>query len=97
MKSRADYEKALAVVGSVIREWDPYCLLAHGAPLDEFDAEIAKVVMHIPRIRSPQDAASALSTVFSHAFEADLFLPEACAAQGEALYDSLSKAGLLHA
>jgi hypothetical protein len=35
MKTRADYEGAIKVVGSVIDAWDPYCLLEGGSPPDE--------------------------------------------------------------
>ena len=64
MHNRADYEKALVIVGSVVRAWDPYCLLEGGAPSDEFDAEIAQLVTHILRISTPANAAQAISTVF---------------------------------
>ena len=38
MHNRADYEKALVIVGSVERAWDPYCLLEGGAPTDAAQA-----------------------------------------------------------
>lgn len=38
---KATYMRALEVVGSVIHDWDPYGLIAGGAPADEFDSEIA--------------------------------------------------------
>jgi Domain of unknown function (DUF1871) len=93
MKTKADYKRALDVVGAVIREWDPYSLLASGCPADEFDAEIARVVTHIPRIKSRIDAALALSRVFSSAFEAERFPPQACAGAGDKLFAALSAHG----
>ena len=95
MKTRGDYDKALVVVGAFVRSWDPYCLLAEGAPTDEFDAEIAKLVTHVPRISDPSSAADAISSVFSASFEAELFTPMQCAAQGEELFLRLSAAGLV--
>jgi Domain of unknown function (DUF1871) len=95
MHNRADYEKALVIVGSVVRAWDPYCLLEGGAPSDEFDAEIAQLVTHIPRISTPADAAQAISTVFSAAFEPGLFTPAQCAELGQELFARLVEAGLV--
>ena len=95
MRTKQDYSKALAVVSDVIRQWDPYSLLSGGAPANEFEAEIAKVVTHIPRLRSAQDAAQALSAVFSEAFEAENFSPSACAKAGAALFEQLIKSGLI--
>jgi len=79
MKDKADYELAVQIVDTAIRGWDPYALLAGGAPTDEFDAEIARVVTQIPRVKSPEDAAIAISRVFSSSFDSDTFTFEACA------------------
>ena len=87
---KAAYKRALEVVGAVVREWDPYGLIAGGAPADEFDSEIAAVVRQIPRIRTEKEAALALSRVFSAAFEADHFLPEQCTEAGKKLFAELS-------
>jgi len=94
MQSREIYERAVAIVASVVREWDPYALLAAGAPPDEFEAEIAKVVTYVPHIRNAHDATQALSSVFSAAFEPHLFTPAACAQQGTVLFARLVAAGL---
>ncbi len=95
MQTRDDYDLALQVVGSVIRAWDPYCLLAEGAPDDEFDDQIAKIATYIPHIASPFDAAKAISVVFSAGFGADSFSPEDCADPGTKLFAKLSAAGLV--
>jgi len=95
MKDRRDYKDALHVVGDVVRAWDPYALLAEGAPEDEFDAEIAQLVTHVPRMHSAADAAQAISAVFSKAFEPQLFSPAACATPGADLFDRLVDAGLV--
>lgn len=95
MHNRADYEKALVIVCSVVRAWDPYCLLEGGAPSDEFDAEIAQLVTHIPRISTPTDAAQAISTVFSAAFDPGLFTPAQCTDLGQELFARLVEAGLV--
>jgi len=82
-------------VREVVHRWDPYGLLAGGCSPDEFDREIASVVAQIPRIHSRNDAAHALSRVFSSAFEPERFRPEDCAWAGAELYDALSAEGLL--
>jgi Domain of unknown function (DUF1871) len=89
--TKADYKLAL----QVIREWDPYSLLASGSPSDEFDSEIARVVVQIPRIKSERDATSALSRTFSSSFEAELFSPADCAAAGAMLLAALDGHGLI--
>jgi hypothetical protein len=86
---KAAYKRALEVVGSVIREWDPYALIAGGAPADEFDSEIAAVVTQIPRIKTEREGALVLSRVFSTAFEAERFTPEQCLEAGKKLFTAL--------
>ena len=95
MKTTAEYKLALQIVGTVIREWDPYSLLAIGCPDDEFDAEIASVVTQIPRIKSAQDASNVLSRVFSSAFEAEKFRPDDSRDPGTKLFEALSTHGLV--
>jgi len=95
MRIREDYKVALALVRSVVHEWDPCALLHEGAPDDEFDAEIAKVVAYIPHIASAADASRAISTVFSAAFEPELFTAAQCAKPGQALFARLVAAGFL--
>jgi hypothetical protein len=94
MKKAAN-KRAREIVGSVVREWDPYGLLACGAPADEFDSEIAAVVTQIPRIKTEKEAVLALSRVFSSAFEAERFTPEDCTTAGKKLFAVLSASGLL--
>src|SRR4051812_17708762 len=95
MRTRTDYERACQVVREVVHLWDPYGLIHVGCPPDEFGAEIAAVVRQAPRIRSRNDAAHALSRVFSSAFEPSQFRPEDCAAAGDDLYEALSATGLI--
>jgi len=94
MRSRNDFDAALHIVGSVVRSWDPYSLISSGVPTDEFDLEIAKIVALIPSISSPSTAAAALSTVFSAAFEPELFSPVQCSIPGQELFAKLAAAGL---
>ena len=95
MKTRGEYEKAVEAVGTFVRSWDPYSLLAEGAPADEFDAEIARLVTHIPYIRNADTAANAISAVFSASFEPELFTPALCINEGEQLFGKLVAADLV--
>jgi hypothetical protein len=95
MNAGADYDRALSITRKVLREWDPYSLVAGGAPNDEFDSEAAEIVTLIPQIHSAADAAAALSQVFSEAFSAADFSGDACASAGAKLFARLSEAGLV--
>jgi len=90
-----DYERAVAVVRGVLHEWDPYALLAGGAPADEFDHEVAQLVARSRGMESRADAARAVSEVFSESFEARHFTLESCTDVGNRLFAALSAAGLL--
>lgn len=94
MKSRKDFDAAFEIVRDVVCAWDPYSLIGNGAPADEFDAEIGRLVARIPRITRPSAAASAISEVFSEAFGPDLFSPDQCSEPAEHLFARLLEAGL---
>lgn len=93
--SKKSYDRVIATVRSVIHDWDPYGLLEMGCPLDEFDTEIGCVATYVPHIGSANDAAQAISTVFSASFEEAGFSTQDCAGVGEALFEALSRSGLL--
>jgi Domain of unknown function (DUF1871) len=95
MRTRPEYDAAMDAVGAVINAWDPYSLLAGGAPSDEFEAKIATLVTRIPRLHSPADAARQISEVFSAAFELERFTIADCSDVGGQLYDRLRASGLL--
>ncbi|WP_189454552.1 DUF1871 family protein [Cognatilysobacter bugurensis] len=88
---------ALEIVGRLIRAWDPYSLIAEGAPADEFGDEIAKIVARIPRCRDVEDVAKAISAVFSDAFEPGGFSPVDCFEPAQEIYMALGRAKLLPA
>jgi hypothetical protein len=92
---RREREKLFDVVRGVIHAWDPYDLLAGGAPDDEFDGEISAVVRQLDRIRTPRDACHVISRVFSSSFEPEVFQVEHCRAVGERLYEALAEHGVL--
>ncbi len=89
------YAQLTAAIGRVIAEWDPYSLLAHGAPSDEFDSEVSSVAAQVKSIKSELDAALVISRVFSSSFEPQLFTPEACTAVGKRLHTELTAHGFV--
>jgi hypothetical protein len=95
LSNRDDYDRAFAVVRKVIAEWDPYGLIGGGAPLDEWDSAVAKIVAQIPRIGSAKDAAHAVSRTFSRELEGVGFSPEECATVGSQLFEALANASIL--
>ncbi|REJ74036.1 MAG: DUF1871 family protein [Acidobacteria bacterium] len=92
----SDYERALSIARLVLRSWDPYSLVAGGAPADEFDSEAAELVRHARTFRSAEDAVRAVSAVFSRSFDARGFEEESCGRPGRMLFQELRAAGLLN-
>jgi len=98
MKDLRDYEKAIEIIGGIIRAWDPYCLIQEGAPADEFDGEIAKITSRVPSFRNSSDAAQAISEVFLASFgQGEKFSPVDCSEPAEQIFLELGRANLLPA
>jgi hypothetical protein len=97
VKDRRDYEKALEIVGAMIRAWDPYNLIAEGAPSDEFDGQVARITAKIPTFHGIDDIAQAISDVFSDSFGPGSFTPIDCFRPAQEIYMELRRAELLPA
>jgi hypothetical protein len=95
MTDRKQWKKIEAVVRAVIHEWDPYALVGGGAPEDEWDSEILKIVSRVRNIKTPAEATAAISDVFSVAFQPKGFTREDCTQVGQQLFDALTEAGLI--
>lgn len=95
MDERFERRKVLQVTREVIHAWDPFDLIANGAPTGEFDDEIARLVALVPHLCGPADASAAVSAVFLTAFEGEEFTPAACSEIGCGWYDRLRNAGLV--
>lgn len=95
LSNRDDYDRAFAVVRKVIAEWGPFGLIGGGAPLDEWDSAVAKIVAQIPRMASANDAAQAVSRTFSRDLEGAGFSAAECAAVGSQLFEALVNASIL--
>jgi hypothetical protein len=92
---RVKYQEIWDITADVIRKWDPYNLLAGGAPRDEWDSEISSVVAQISRIHSPSDAAAAIARIFGSSLERSNFTPASCSEVGGELYARLKERGFV--
>lgn len=63
-----DYKEVFSAVKNIINEWDPKCLLAAGAPLDEYDDEVQRIIGGLRRCKSAEDVVSLINEVFVNAF-----------------------------
>ena len=95
VKSINGLEKVTSLIKAVIDAWDPYSLLASGAPADEFAIEINALAYGVRNIKSQDDAALAISRVFSRYFTPEDFSVDACREVGVELHKALKEAGLL--
>lgn len=87
--------QATEICRQVVNRWDPYDMIANGAPQSEFESEIASIVRQINRIQSRNDAVHVVSRVFSSSFNRETFDLNACALVGADLHNQLLHAGLL--
>lgn len=62
---------AFSIVEKHINEWDYWGLLATGAPPDEYEMEIKKIVNALPNVKSDMDLAHIIKGVFDKAFAHD--------------------------
>ena len=97
MKDRRDYERAIEIIGAVIRAWDPYNLIAEGAPTDEFDDQIARITAKVPTFHRTEEIARVISDVFSASFCPDSFTPTNCFIPAQEIFMELRRAKLLPA
>lgn len=89
------YREAIAATTAVVNDWDPYGLIAGGAPKDEFEIEVSRVVAGARDVRTPEAMAMVVSEVFSSSFEPDRFSVEACQPVASRLFEKLRTSGFL--
>ena len=93
---RAEYDQATGLVRGLMHAWDPYGLLAGGAPDDEFDVEIACIVRELPRIADATDATRVLAEMFAESFGEPFDLEmQRCQEYGRQLFVTLRASCLL--
>lgn len=89
------YRNAIAVTTAVINEWDPYGLIAGGAPKDEFEGEASRIVAKVHDAHTPNALAIVISEVFSSSFEPEDFPVDACLSVASRLFDELQTHGFV--
>jgi hypothetical protein len=97
MRDRHQYDLAFALVREAVAQWDPLGLIGGGAPADEWDAEVARLLPRLQRARSVEEAGAAVTAVFGQALGSDGPDAAACAKFGQELHSRLTSAGLIDA
>jgi hypothetical protein len=95
LKTREDYDRAIAVTREVLHAWDPYDLISGGAPADEFDDEVARMVARLPKIAGPEDAGRHVEEIFVAQFGVGVLDRKEADAIGERWFAALRDAGLV--
>ena len=95
MKSREDYARAVTLTRELVRAWDPGGLLKGGAPTDEFDDEVARLVARIPKITDALEAGRQIEDVFTAQFGRGVLKADDAMRFGERWHVALGEAGLL--
>lgn len=95
MRTRAQYDQAFAIVREVVAKLDPYGLLGGGAPADEFDGEVARLLPLLARAHSETDASAAVAEVFGAAFGKDGVDVKVWDSVGSELFERLTSTGLI--
>lgn len=95
MVDRTQSKRMAAVVRNVIREWDPQGLFAMGAPEDEHDGAILRIVGRIPEIRTEQDATLILYEECISAKARKKIGSEKFVNEGQKLFAALKEAKLI--
>ena len=87
------YRDAIAVATAVISDWDPYGLIAGGAPKDEFEGEVSRIVAEARDGHTSEILAFVVSEVFSSRFEPEAFPVETCLPVASRWFDELQLHG----
>ena len=65
------YKKIFDELKTLINQIDPYSLIKEGAPKDEFDQEVARILTGLPKCSSSEDVEKLITGVFSDQFGED--------------------------
>lgn len=88
-------DHAFITIRAIINKWNPFGL-ADEDNIDEFENEVRSLIRQLARVKSPEDAAHAISRTFSSSFnDADKFSVKNCTEVGQKLFQQLSNEGLI--
>lgn len=94
MRTKKDYEKAIEIVRSSFHRIDPYALLEGGAPDDEFDSEIQKIIAKYSEWNSAQDVTNSIVSVLNASFDG-LFQGREFETEAQVVYTEFRSHGFL--
>jgi hypothetical protein len=95
MQDRQQYDLAFSLVRESLAQWDPLNLIGGGAPADEWDDEVARIVARLRDARTPDQVGAAVAEVFSAALGPSGPDAPTCTEFGRALHSRLKAAGTL--
>jgi hypothetical protein len=77
-ESLKTYKEIMGIVTRIINDWDPAHLLHH-APDDEYEFEIAEIVVFLNKAESVDNLTEGIALVFNKAFDWNLTKEECLA------------------
>jgi hypothetical protein len=95
MKTRKEYDDAFRIVRAAVASWDPFGILGGGAPKDEWDHEIARLLPKIQRALTPADVAREIAVAFGESIEGTPISAEEIDDVATGIFVRLKTAGLL--
>jgi hypothetical protein len=95
MRTRREYDEAFRIVRTAIARWDPHAILEGGAPADEWDSEVARLLPLIQRALTSADVARQLANVFGARLGGASIPVDECSSVAVEILVRLKTAGLL--
>jgi hypothetical protein len=69
---RSQYKKRFSLVKESIVSRDPLGLIASGAPTDEYDEEVARILVILPQCGTPEELGDKIGAIFQDSFGGDI-------------------------
>jgi hypothetical protein len=95
MKTRKEYDDAFRVVRAAVASWNPLGTLDGGAPEDEWDLEIARLLPRIQRAITSADVAREIAVAFGESIGGVPIAPKEINDVATAIFLRLKTADLL--
>ena len=80
------YKKTFNDLKQIINSCDPWRLIEIGAPEDEYESEITKILVGLLKCNSVDDATKLVAEVFGECFEKENISMKNCQSVGEKIY-----------
>ena len=86
MNGKKKYQAMFNELKALINAWDPYGLIEEGSPTDEFESEIAKILVGLSKCKSSEDTTKLIAGIFRQSFEVSKFSDDYCKQIGDKVY-----------